>query len=137
MLVVNCQSLRSGWIDPLIQNIAYYNFMKNAPGYGQLLSDAVLKNISHALWNNGGCVDQQKACYAAGNSLSSNAICLKADNYCVRVSVHGTASPNKLHRENMSLFQPWETMTHMIFNRIPLHFSLRNITSTIFTPQLL
>jgi len=85
--VVNFQSSRSGWIDPLIQNIAYYNFTKNAPGYGQLASDAVLTNISHALWDKGDCVDQLKACYAAGNSLSSDAICLEADNYCVRVSV--------------------------------------------------
>ena len=93
MLVANCQSSRSGWIDPLIQNIALYNFTKNAPGYGQLLSDAVLTNISHALWDKGGCVDQQEACYAAGNSLSSDAICLKADTYCVRMSVTWKSFP--------------------------------------------
>lgn len=86
--MLNYYSLHSGWFDPLIQNIAYYNFTKNAPGYGQLLSDAVLANMSQALWGEGGCVEQEMACYAAGNSASSDKICFDADQYCVRLECY-------------------------------------------------
>ena len=74
----------SGWYDPLIQNIACYNFTTYAPGYGQLQSDDVLMNISQALYGPDGCVAQEKDCYAAGNSAESNKLCSEAGNYCVR-----------------------------------------------------
>jgi hypothetical protein len=73
----------SGWFDPLIQNIAWLDFATFAPGYGQLQPDEVLKDMSDALYSSNGCVAQEKACYAAGNAISSNEICQDADNYCV------------------------------------------------------
>lgn len=62
---------------------AYYTFAKDAPGYGPLVPDKVLTNVSESLWGKGGCVDQQKACYANQYSVSSDAVCSNADNYCV------------------------------------------------------
>jgi len=74
----------SGWFDPLIQNKAYVDFATNAPGYGPLQSDTVLKKMNQAYFGLGGCKEQEEACYAAGNSDASNKICLKADDFCVR-----------------------------------------------------
>ena len=78
-----CLSIPSGWYDPLINNIAYLNFATYAPGYGQLQPDDVLQNITEAVYGSDGCVAQEKACYAAGNSTDSNKICQEARNYCV------------------------------------------------------
>ncbi|KAI6041478.1 Alpha/Beta hydrolase protein [Pisolithus marmoratus] len=108
-IVVSALLINNGWIDPLIQSIAYYTFAKNAPGYGQLLSDAVLANISQALWGKGGCVQQEKACYAAGNSSASDAICLNADNYCsnyVLLPAFGNYDPYDLRQNSSALFPP-------------------------------
>lgn len=80
-------SLRSGWYDPLIQNLAYLTFATNAPGYGQLQSDAVLKKMNTSYFEANGCQVQEQACYDAGTSAASNAICIKADNFCVCLSL--------------------------------------------------
>ena len=76
----------SGWYDPLIQNQAYVDFATNAPGYGQLQSDDVLAALNEAYFGEGGCRDQEAACYAAGETPESNAICIQADDFCVRLS---------------------------------------------------
>ena len=76
----------SGWIDPLIQNIAYLDFATYAPGYGQLQPNSTLQQIYNDLYGPGGCRDQLETCYAAGTSSESNTICGNADNYCVRRS---------------------------------------------------
>lgn len=93
----------------MIQNIAYYDFATNAPGYGQLQPDDVLKNISEALYGPSGCVAQEKACYTAGNSTESNEICSQADSYCVRSTftcsymlTHASAS----NRQIINVFVP-------------------------------
>ncbi|KAF9238093.1 Alpha/Beta hydrolase protein [Melanogaster broomeanus] len=84
-VVVTALMINNGWYDPLIQNIAYYTFATNAPGYGQLQSDAVLMNMYDALYGPDGCVEQEEACYAAGNSSDSESskICRTADKYCI------------------------------------------------------
>lgn len=75
----------SGWYDPLIQNEAYLDFATNAPGYGQLQSNAVLQKMNTSFFGPGGCKEQEEACYAAGNGTASNKICIAADNFCVRL----------------------------------------------------
>ncbi|KAI6165271.1 Alpha/Beta hydrolase protein [Pisolithus thermaeus] len=108
-IVVSALLINNGWIDPLIQNIAYYTFAQNAPGYGQLLPDAVLANISQALWGEGGCVEQERACYAAGNSSASDTVCLSADNYCgnyVVTPAMGNYDPYDLRQNSSALFPP-------------------------------
>ncbi|KAG0697137.1 Alpha/Beta hydrolase protein [Suillus ampliporus] len=82
-IVVSALMINNGLYDPLIQNVAYLTFATYAPGYGQLQPDDVLKNISDALYSSDGCVAQEEACYAAGNSISSNEICLDAFDYCI------------------------------------------------------
>ena len=58
-------TLFSGWYDPLLQNQAYVDFATNAPGYGQLQSDKVIAKLNKAYFGEGGCRDQELACYAA------------------------------------------------------------------------
>ncbi|KIK29406.1 hypothetical protein PISMIDRAFT_480498 [Pisolithus microcarpus 441] len=108
-IVVKALLNNNGWIDPLIQNAAYYTFAENAPGYGQLLPDAVLANISQALWGEGGCVEQERACYAAGNSSASDAVCLSAYTYCsdyVLTPVIGNYDPYDLRQNSTAFFPP-------------------------------
>ena len=78
----------SGWYDALIQNKAYVDFATNAPGYGQLQNDTVLKQLNQAYYGPGGCKEQEEACYAAGDSDASNEICSTADAFCVRYNVN-------------------------------------------------
>ncbi|KAG2057137.1 alpha/beta-hydrolase [Suillus hirtellus] len=96
-VVVKTLMINNGWFDPLIQNIAWLNSATHAPGYGQLQPDEVLKDMSNALHGSNGCVAQEKACYAAGNSTSSNRICQDADDYCIDnlyyPAVHGELRP--------------------------------------------
>ncbi|KAF9224939.1 alpha/beta-hydrolase [Gyrodon lividus] len=109
LVVVSALMINNGWYDPLIQNIAYYNFATYAPGYGQLQSDAVLKNISESLYGPDGCVVQEEACYAAGYSSESNKICLQADNYCIDyvfVPAIGDLDSYDLRQNSSSLFPP-------------------------------
>lgn len=75
--------LSSGWYDPLLQNEAYVTFATDAPGYGQLQSDAVIAALNEAFFGTDGCKVQEQACYDAGNSTASNKICGDADNFCV------------------------------------------------------
>lgn len=88
----------SGWYDPLIQNQAYVDFATNAPGYGQLQSDAVLAALNQSYFEAGGCRDQELACYAAGESAQSNQVCRQADNFCVR-PLHLGAAICPLHTQ--------------------------------------
>lgn len=74
----------SGWYDPLIQNKAYVDFATNAPGYGQLQNDTVIKKLDEDFYAPNGCKAQEEACYAAGTDVTSNKICKDADDYCVR-----------------------------------------------------
>ena len=70
------------------------DFATNAPGYGQLQSDEVIKKLNEAYFGKGGCRDQELACYAAsnadaagengpGNTTLSNEVCGNADDFCV------------------------------------------------------
>ena len=86
--------LSSGWFDPYLQNKAYVDFATDAPGYGQLQSDDVIAALNKAFYEEGGCGDQELACYNAsnadaaglngpGNSTLSDEVCSNADNFCV------------------------------------------------------
>jgi hypothetical protein len=77
----------SGWYDALIQNKAYVDFATNAPGYGQLQNNTVLRQLNQAYYGPGGCKDQEEACYAAGDSDASNEICRTTDAFCVCYNV--------------------------------------------------
>jgi len=72
-------------IDPLIQIQALVEFATNAPGYGPLQNDTILKQVNKAFYGKNGCKDQQEACYAAKNNALSDKICVAADDYCVRL----------------------------------------------------
>lgn len=128
---------RSGWFDPLIQNIAWLNFATHAPGYGQLQPDEVLKDMSYALYGSNGCVAQEKACYAAGNSTSSNRICQDADDYCVSdiwvVSLG--ASPNSFRLIIFTILL-WRVTTSMICVKIYLFYPPLNIMWIIYVRSM-
>ncbi|KIM82781.1 hypothetical protein PILCRDRAFT_784713 [Piloderma croceum F 1598] len=81
-IVISTLLINNGWFDPLIQNQAYVDFATNAPGYGQLQNDSVIKQLNNAFYGKNGCKDQEGACYAAGTGTSSNKVCRAADNYC-------------------------------------------------------
>ncbi|KAJ7700386.1 Alpha/Beta hydrolase protein [Mycena rosella] len=102
-IVVSALMVNNGWYDPLIQNLAYLTFATNAPGYGQLQSDAVLKKMNTSFFEANGCQAQEMACYAAGNSTASNAICIKADNFCATV---GNRDSDDLRQNSSALFPP-------------------------------
>lgn len=75
---------RSGKHDPLIQNKAYLDFARNAPGYGQLQNDSVIAEIHQAFYDTpDGCQKQLEACYAAGTTLRADRMCEDADRHCV------------------------------------------------------
>ncbi|KAF9011691.1 alpha/beta-hydrolase [Cyathus striatus] len=106
---VSALMINNGWYDPLLQNQAYVDFAFNAPGYGQLQSDSVLKKLNDSFFKPNGCRDQELACYAAGNSSSSNAICIKADNFCVDnvfVPAVGDRDSDDLRQNSSALFPP-------------------------------
>lgn len=108
-IVVSALMINNGWFDPLIQNIAWLDFATFAPGYGQLQPDEVLKDMSDALYSSNGCVAQEKACYAAGNAISSNEICQDADNYCVDNLYYPAVNgydQNDLRQNSSVLFPP-------------------------------
>ncbi|KAH8103295.1 alpha/beta-hydrolase [Cristinia sonorae] len=82
---VSALMINNGWFDPLLQNKAYVDFATNAPGYGQLQSDAVLAQMNEDFNKTGGCRDMEMACFAAGTeSANSDKICRAADNFCVQ-----------------------------------------------------
>ncbi|KAI9567731.1 Alpha/Beta hydrolase protein [Boletus coccyginus] len=108
-IIVSALMINNGWYDPLIQNIAYYDFTTYAPGYGQLQPDDVLKNVSQGLYGHNGCVVQGQACYAAGNSTESNEICRQAEDYClnyVYVPAVGDRDPYDLRQNSSALSTP-------------------------------
>ncbi|KAG6908990.1 hypothetical protein DXG01_002479 [Tephrocybe rancida] len=82
-IVVSALMINNGWYDPLIQNQAYVDFATNAPGYGQLQTNQVIKKLNDSYYKRGGCKDQEEACYAAGDTAASNKICMEADNFCI------------------------------------------------------
>ncbi|KAG1859206.1 Alpha/Beta hydrolase protein [Suillus subluteus] len=91
------------------QSIAFLNFATYAPGYGQLQPDDILKNISDYLYGPDGCVAQESACYAAGNSTHSNKICRDAGNYCnlnVFMPAVGNYDGYDIRQNSSSLFPP-------------------------------
>ncbi|KAF8843465.1 alpha/beta-hydrolase, partial [Paxillus ammoniavirescens] len=66
-------------------------------------------NISEALYGPNGCVEQEEACYAAGNSTESDNICHQADNYCatyVSTPAIGGRDDNDLRQNSSALFPP-------------------------------
>ncbi|KAG2036585.1 Alpha/Beta hydrolase protein [Suillus americanus] len=108
-VVVSALMINNGWYDPLIQTISFLSFATYAPGYGQLQPDDVLKNISDALYGLDGCVAQEKACYAAGNSTHSNKVCLDANNYCadnVFTPAVGNYDSYDIRQNSSALFPP-------------------------------
>ncbi|THU97491.1 alpha/beta-hydrolase [Dendrothele bispora CBS 962.96] len=104
---VSALMINNGWYDPLIQNKAYLDFATNAPGYGQLQPDDVLAKMNDSYFRPGGCLDQEQACYDAGNSSASNRICAKADDFCLFVPAVGDRDSDDL-RQNASgpIFPP-------------------------------
>ena len=44
----------------------------------------MLAALNEAYFGEGGCRDQERACYAAGETAESNKICSDADDFCVR-----------------------------------------------------
>ncbi|KAJ7639710.1 alpha/beta-hydrolase [Mycena polygramma] len=110
-MMINKQILLSsaGWYDPLIQNLAYLTFATNAPGYGQLQSDAVLQKMNTSYFEPNGCLEQEQACYDAGTGTASNAICIKADNFCVDnlfIPGVGDRDSDDLRQNSSALFPP-------------------------------
>ncbi|KAJ7059266.1 alpha/beta-hydrolase [Mycena amicta] len=108
-IVVSALMVNNGWYDPLIQNLAYLQFATNAPGYGQLQSNAVLAKMNTSYFSANGCLAQETACYNAGNTTASNAICIRADNFCVEnlfVPAVGSRDSDDLRQNSSALFPP-------------------------------
>ncbi|EPQ50550.1 alpha/beta-hydrolase [Gloeophyllum trabeum ATCC 11539] len=108
-VVVSALMINNGWYDPLLQNKAYVDFATYAPGYGQLQNDSVLAQLNEAFYGPGGCLVQEAACYAAGNSSASNEICATADNYCIEyvfVPAVGDRDSDDLRQNASALFPP-------------------------------
>ncbi|KIM43509.1 hypothetical protein M413DRAFT_68801 [Hebeloma cylindrosporum] len=109
LINVSALMINNGWYDPLIQNKAYVVFATNAPGYGQLQSDAVLAKLNQSYFGSGGCRDQELACYAAGTGAQSNKICKKADDFCITnvfVPAVGDRDSDDLRQNSSALFPP-------------------------------
>ncbi|KAF9262605.1 alpha/beta-hydrolase [Marasmius fiardii PR-910] len=102
---VSALMINNGWYDALIQYPAYAEFAANAPGYGQLQNDSVIKSMNDAVSRPGGCIDQEQACRAAGNSTRSNEICINASNFCtinVEIPAVGDRDVNDLRQKDDS-----------------------------------
>ncbi|KAI0649645.1 alpha/beta-hydrolase [Trametes meyenii] len=116
---VDVLMINNGWYDPLIQNQAYVDFATNAPGYGPLQTPEVLAKLNQSFFEPGGCRDQEMACYAAGESAASNAVCIKADNFCVEnvfVPAVGDRDSDDL-RQNSSTPNPFPPGFYVDFLR--------------------
>ncbi|CCL99512.1 uncharacterized protein FIBRA_01530 [Fibroporia radiculosa] len=83
LINISALMINNGWFDPLIQNKAYVDFAKYAPGYGQLQNDTVIEQVTRAFYEPEGCQAQLIDCSKAGNSSESNTICKDADDYCL------------------------------------------------------
>ncbi|ESK90545.1 carboxypeptidase s1 [Moniliophthora roreri MCA 2997] len=118
---VTAMMINNGWYDPLIQNKAYVDFATEAPGYGQLQNDTVLKQLNEAYFGPGGCLEQEQACYDAGNGTASNQICIAADNFCIEqvlVPAVGDRDVNDL-RQNDSTPNPFPPSFYVNFLQDP------------------
>jgi carboxypeptidase C (cathepsin A) len=102
--------INNGWIDPLIQNLGYITFAANAPGYGPLVSSSTIKSMNTTYYESGGCLAQQQACYAVGNSTtsSSDKTCQNADNFCASIGndAIGNLDPYDLRQSSAAAFPP-------------------------------
>ncbi|KAK7042570.1 Alpha/Beta hydrolase protein [Favolaschia claudopus] len=108
-IVVSALLVNNGWYDPLIQNLAYLTFATNAPGYGQLQNDTVLQRMNTTYFQPNGCLDQEQACYDAGNSSASDAICMQADNFCIEnlfIPAVGNRDSDDLRQTSPASFPP-------------------------------
>jgi hypothetical protein len=72
------------WLEVSVTVQSYIDFAADAPGYGPLVNSSVIKQLNETWLSPAGCLAEEQACYAAGTGNASNAICLKADNDCVR-----------------------------------------------------
>ncbi|KAI0672035.1 alpha/beta-hydrolase [Trametes maxima] len=116
---VDALMINNGWYDPLIQNQAYVDFATNAPGYGPLQTPEVLAKLNQSFFEPGGCRDQEMACYAAGESAVSNAVCINADDFCfenVFVPAVGDRDSDDL-RQNSSTPNPFPPEFYVDFLR--------------------
>lgn len=71
----------NGWMNPLIQYAAYYNFTVspgNTYDYVPYNSSAA-SGLFSTIYGSGGCIDQLKNCVATG----TNAVCAAADYFCL------------------------------------------------------
>ncbi|KAH9479646.1 Carboxypeptidase S1 [Psilocybe cubensis] len=121
LVTISALMINNGWYDPLIQNKAYVDFAFNAPGYGQLQPDNVLAKLNQSYFEPGGCKDQEEACYAAGTGPDSDAICKKADNFCVE-NVFSPAVGNRDSddlRQNASSPNPFPPEFYLNFLKSP------------------
>ncbi|KAL0064076.1 hypothetical protein AAF712_008935 [Marasmius tenuissimus] len=122
LLNVSAMMINNGWYDPLLSNKAYVDFATNAPGYGQLQNDTVIKQLNDAFFSPGGCRDREQACYDAGNTTESNDICIDADNFCideVLVPAVGDRDINDL-RQNDSTPNPFPPSFYLNFLADPV-----------------
>ncbi|KAK1215204.1 hypothetical protein PQX77_022200 [Marasmius sp. AFHP31] len=109
LINVRAMMINNGWYDPLLGDKAYVDFATNAPGYGPLQNDTVIKQLNDAFYSPGGCRDRELACYDAGNTTESNAICMDASNFCynnVTLPAVGDRDINDL-RQNISTPNPF------------------------------
>ncbi|KAL0569910.1 hypothetical protein V5O48_012056 [Marasmius crinis-equi] len=114
---VSAMMINNGWYDPLLQNKAYLDFATNAPGYGQLQNDTVLKQVNDSFFMPDGCKDKEQACYDAGDGPASNAICIDADDFCIEnvlVPAVGDRDINDL-RQNASSPNPFPPEFYLDF----------------------
>ncbi|KAH8112948.1 alpha/beta-hydrolase [Phellopilus nigrolimitatus] len=119
-IIVSALLINNGWYDPLLQYGSYVDFATNAPGYGQLQSDKVIAELNQVFYGEGGCKDQELACYAAseadaagkngpGNSTLSDDLCSTADNFCannVFTLAVGDRDSYDLRQNSSALFPP-------------------------------
>jgi len=73
------------------------------------MNDTVIKALNDAYFAPNGCLAQEQACYAAGNSSASNRICRTADDFCVEkvfIPAVGDRDSDDLRQNSSALFPP-------------------------------
>ncbi|KAG9021820.1 hypothetical protein FRB95_001392, partial [Tulasnella sp. JGI-2019a] len=68
IITVSALMLNNGWIDPGVQYSNYPSFAANPPGYDPIVPDSVIRKAYTSLLQDGGCMDQIRACNAVGGS---------------------------------------------------------------------
>ncbi|KAG8987789.1 hypothetical protein FRB94_001476, partial [Tulasnella sp. JGI-2019a] len=68
IIIVSALMLNNGWIDPGVQYSNYPSFAANPPGYDPIVPDSVIRKAYTSLLQDGGCMDQIRACNAVGGS---------------------------------------------------------------------